>query len=323
MNSPDPGFPVETLALPHEDAAGVRRVFDEWGAAYRPGSPIERGLMLQAAAASIEFRRSLHIRVTLLAENVRRAELEFEHDQEDTIRKYVKMFDVDPGDAMVGLKRSAAGCRYAIARWERLEALLADDGTWYGSDRIEAIHLQGHSAVVQDLYFSETAYRTWLYCLAAQPDPKQPDIDLICHETVVPKALQDKYGTLWRPDPNESRAQLQKTVARELAFLRDREEWLRVQFVEPARAAAREKAMARVSSENPQLLRDLSTHQRSFQQAVRTFQNLRIQIARSPSRVDAIPDIPPRELRTPNRDGILAETRDRPARLPRACHVGD
>jgi hypothetical protein len=128
------------------------------------------------------------------------------------------MLDGDPSAAVVALKRSAAGCRWLIGRWEYLEEKLKAGGTWYSCDRIEAIQLQGLSAMVEDLYISESDYMTWPNALAAQPDPKERDIQLVLDRRVMPKSIQDRDVEVWRPDPAVSREALATIVARELAF---------------------------------------------------------------------------------------------------------
>jgi hypothetical protein len=90
---------------------------------------------------------------------------------EDAIERFWRMLDGDPGTPVVGFERSAAGCRWMITRWERLERLLAADGTWYGMDRFETIQLQGLSAMVPNFYESEPARaEVPLQTLARRPD---------------------------------------------------------------------------------------------------------------------------------------------------------
>jgi hypothetical protein len=175
------------------------------------------------------------------------------------------MFDGDAAKAVLALKRSAAGCRYLIARWEYLERLLAAEGTWYGADRIEAIQLQGLSAMVEDLYLSESAYMTWLHCLAAQPNPKERDIALVLDRRVMPKSLQDRDVAVWPGDAAASRAALAALVARELPALRRREEWLRVNYEQPAQAGAKERALAKLACDPQEVA--LLRAQRSAEQA--------------------------------------------------------
>ena len=87
------------------------------------------------------------------------------------------MLETQPGAAVVGLKRSALGVRFLIGRWERLLGLIQEEGTLYGNDRNEAINYQGAKASnPEDLFQSEGAYLTYLYCLMCQPEPKDEHV---------------------------------------------------------------------------------------------------------------------------------------------------
>src|SRR5262249_10758925 len=150
-----------------------------------------------------------------------------------------------------------------IEYWEHLAARLQEDGTWYGADRCMAIQLRGLSACVDHLYFDEDAYWTWVWALAAQPNPKDRDIELILRTDVIRRRIQDKDIQVWRRDPEECRASMHKLVDEVLPPLRELESELRTRYEEPARAAARERALARVSKDEIQLLRELRSHERS------------------------------------------------------------
>jgi hypothetical protein len=254
---------------------------EEWHRFFEPASPMERGLMDQALQAEQDRDECVRVRATLRAEVVRTADRYWEEAEEDAIDGYRRMLDGDPWAAVVGLKRSAAGCRWLIARWEHLEQALAAGGTWYGGDRIEAIQLQGLSAMVEDLYISESAYMTWVHCLAAQPNPKERDIALVLDRRVMPKALQDRDVAVWPGDPAASRAALAAIVARELPALRARAELLRVKYEEPARAEAQEQALARlaVRKDEVALLRAQRSHEQAYERACRTFLKVRRALA--------------------------------------------
>ena len=185
------------------------------------------------------------VRAAVRTERVRTAVLYYERDQEDEVIRCTYEASDCVADAMRHMLRSAAGCRWAIDHWEKLKKKLTDDGTWYGIDRVYAIQLQGVSACPDELFSSEEAYTTWLDCLVAQPKPKQEDIDLILDRRRVPKSMQDRDLKLWPGNPAESRARLQAIVDRELPRLKALEETLRVQYEEPARAAAKDLALAR------------------------------------------------------------------------------
>jgi hypothetical protein len=263
------------------------QIYDQWRASFGgTRSPLEQGLIDQAASAADERAECLRIRAALRADVVRTADRYWEEAQEDAIERFRRMLDTDPGTAVVGLRRFAAGCRWMIARWERLEQLLAADGTWYGMDRFEAIQLQGLSGVVLNLYESEPAYFTWLHCLAAQPNPKQRDTDLVLDRRVMPKSVQDRDLEVWPGDPEASRAYLAAIVARALPPLRARAELLRVKYEEPARAEAKEQALARLACEQKEqaLLRAQQGHEQSYERACRTFLKVRVALVAEESR---------------------------------------
>jgi hypothetical protein len=250
---------------------------DEYSRFFNPASPLERGWIAHVVQAQEDRNECLRVRAALRDEAVRMADRYYEEAEEDAVDGFRRMLDGDPWAAVVGLKRSAAGCRWLIARWERLEQALAIGGTWYGCDRIEAIQLQGLSAMVDDLYISEAAYMTWLHCLAAQPNPKERDIALVLDRRVMPKALQDRDVEVWPGDPAASKKALEAIVARELPALRAREAMLRVKYEEPARAEAKEQALARLAlrKEEVALLRAQRSHEQSYQRACRMFLKVR------------------------------------------------
>ena len=191
--------------MPHEDAAENRRFYNQWIAAYPSRDPIVRGFVQQAVLAQLEKRRIERGRAAVRAERVRTAVLYYERDQEDEVIRCTYEASDCVADAMRHMLRSAAGCRWAIDHWEKLNKKLTDDGTWYGIDRVYAIQLQGLSACLDELFSSEEAYMTWLDCLVAQPKPKQEDIDLILDRRHVPKSIQDRDRKLWPGDPVASR----------------------------------------------------------------------------------------------------------------------
>ena len=230
----DASFSLETLTLPHEDPANLRRIENEWMTAYPCSSPIERGYLRQAMVAELEKRRVERARATVRADRVRTAVRDFEHQQEDEVSRCVGQFTDHCEYWLRHLLRSAAGCRWAIAKWEELHKKIVDDGTWYGADRITAIQLQGFSALLDQLCFYEQGYQTWLDCLVAQPNPKQRDIDLILDWRRVPKSMQDRDVQLWPGDPAASRARLKAIVDRELPPLKALEKTLREEYEEPA-----------------------------------------------------------------------------------------
>jgi hypothetical protein len=275
----DSGFSIETLTLPHEDPAEHRRLYNEWITAYPSRDPIERGFVRQAVVAQMEKRRLERVRAALRTDRARTAVLFFEQLQEDEVAESLALFNKSCRSGLRYLLRYGAGVRWAIAFWEKLQTKLTDDGTWYGADRIGAIQLQGVSAAIDELFLSEQAFMTTLDCLVAQPNPKQKDIDRLLDPRCVPKSIQDRDVKLWPGNPAESRARLQALVDSELPRLRALEETLRVQYDDPARAAAEDLALAQVTKAEMSLLRAERMHEQSYAQAVNALLKVRKQAA--------------------------------------------
>ena len=152
----------------------------------------------------------------------------YDCDQEDEVDRYRGMLDTQPGLAVVGLKRSALGVRFLIGRWERLLRLIKEEGTLYGNDRNEAINYQGARATnPEDLFQSEGAYLTWIYCLMCQPEPKDEHFVALGNEHWMPASLMDRGSEQWLGDASLCKKLLEELAERELAYLRPREERLR------------------------------------------------------------------------------------------------
>src|SRR5262249_34184701 len=98
---------------------------------------------------------------------------------------------------------------------------------------------------------------------------------------VMPKAIQDRDIEVWPGDPVASRAALEAIVARALPALRAREAMLRVKYEEPARAEAKEQALARLACDKKEvaLLRAQRSHEQAYEGACRTFMKLRRALA--------------------------------------------
>ena len=241
MNSPDSGFPIDILCLSEAEASEAPARFSTSG-----GLPTIRPCRSNARFWNRPFSRcsrnagcSGFGRRSRPSESApRRLHVLAASDRGRGLQVATLLFNSDCCAAGNALERSAVGLRELIRRWERLAKLLSDEGTWYGSDRLEVIRLKGLSPRVLDLYLQEDAYWIWVHCLAAQPNPKQRDIDLILREDVMPKRLQDKDVQVWRPDPDQSRQYLLDLVTGELTRLKSAEAAFRLSYEEPARAAA-------------------------------------------------------------------------------------
>jgi hypothetical protein len=263
------GLRIEELAQGGEKPDELRARLDAAYGTYGPTTPGEVALVEQVVVAELEIERLHRLRATLRAEAARRAEIHLQHAREDEVFHQVRLLETDPATAVMNLKRRARGVRYLVERWERLERLLSEEGTWYGMDRNEAIQLQGYSSALTNIYFAAPAWETWRDCLAAQPNPQPLDIELICEPDVVPKEIQDRDVPLWRPDPEACRARLRALVERTLPPLRQLAATLRALEEEPERAAAQDTARAHLDKQHPKLIEALRSHELSLRSALR------------------------------------------------------
>jgi hypothetical protein len=182
------------------------------------------------------------------------------------------MLATQPGAAVVGLKRSALGVRFLIGRWERLLRLIKEEGTLYGNDRNEAINYQGAKASKpEDLFESEGAYLTWLYCLMCQPAPKDEQFVAMGNERWMPASLMDRPPAEWLGEASLCRKLLVELGERELAYLRPREERLRVNYETPARDSAEVRRQVLQSPDGARLLREAESHNRQYHRAYNAF----------------------------------------------------
>ena len=216
-------LPIEKYALLTENSPELGEKLNRWYAFYRPASPGECELTNIAVMSSVELHRVQTTLTQLVNDGIRTARFDYDCDQEDQVTHYRAMLETDPGTAVVGLKRLALGARFLISRWERLLRLLDEQGTWYGLDRTEAINYQGaKGSVPADLYHSEGAYLTWLYCLMCQPEPKDEHFVALGNELWMPAGLSDRKTEHWFGEGPVCRKLLREMAERELALLRPR-----------------------------------------------------------------------------------------------------
>jgi hypothetical protein len=265
--------PVELYALLTEAAPDLQERYEEYFDFYNPSTPGERDLLEIAVGSNISRGR---VRATLaeVANNdIRTAIFHHEAEQEDEVQRYRDLLATRPGAAVVGLKRSAMGCRFLIARYERFRRLLREEGCLLGNDRDELILYQGARASDDPacLHESVGAYLTTLFCLIAQPDPKDEIVMELAGERFMPEALRGRRTELWLGGPRLCRAVLVKIVERELAWLRQREALLRTHHEKPARAGTEVRRQVPWSREGMQLARLQRMHEQQFVQSYQVF----------------------------------------------------
>jgi hypothetical protein len=265
-------LPIEKYALITENAPELGRMLEAWYGFYQPGTPGECALIEMAVMALVQQRRVLACLTEVVNQEIRTAVYRYNCEQEDEVQYYRGLLETRPGEAVVGLKRTALGVRFLIGRWERLLRLIQDEGTLYGNDRDEAIHYQGARATKpENLYESEGAYLTWVFCLMAQPKPKDEDFVNIGNEKFMPLGLNDRNIENWLGDGSLCRGLLTELAERELAYLRPREELLRLRYETPARDGAEVRKQVLQSPIGARLQREADTQARHFHRAYDAF----------------------------------------------------
>ena len=232
-------LPIERYAVLTENAPELGAKLQHWYDFYLPSTPGECEQLDMAVMASVQFRRVNACLTETVNEEVRTAIFKYDCAQEDEVDHYRRMLESRPGEAVVGLKRSALGCRFLIGRLERLLGLIDTEGTLYGNDRDELIHYQGARATnPENLFQSEGAYITWLYCLMAQPVPDLEHMAALGQVGIMPAGLKDREPEHFLGEHDLCRQLLRKRIEGELAALRPREELLRKTYEVPARDGA-------------------------------------------------------------------------------------
>jgi hypothetical protein len=183
------------------------------------------------------------------------------------------MLPTRPDRAILELRRLALGCQYLIGRLERILDLLYEEGTLYGNDRNEAIHLCGARAGAdrECLFESTGAYLVWLYALASQPAPKDQDFIDLGNARYMPEELRDRPTEHWLGPPELGWGLLVALFERMLADLRVREERLRTQYEAPSRAGAEVREQVLRGPDGMQLAQLDRTHRQNFLQAYQAF----------------------------------------------------
>ena len=265
-------LPIEEYALLTENAPELGAKLDDWYSFYQPATPGECEWLDMAVMASVQARRVHACLTATVNHQINTAFFDFDCAQEDEVARYRAMLETDPGAAVVGLKRSALGIRFLIARWERLLRLIKEEGTLYGNDRNEAINYQGAKASKpEDLFQSEGAYLTYMYCLMCQPEPKDEHFVAMGNEKWMPAGLMDRKIEHWLGKASLCRKLLEELAERELAYLRPRERRLRNSFEMPGRDSAEIRRQVLQGPVGARLLREAESHNRQYHRAYGAF----------------------------------------------------
>jgi hypothetical protein len=137
------GLRAEEYSLLGEDRAQLKQLTDEWVEYYQPRSPGERASLDRCVYATVQLQRCARYHADSVAEQVRKAQEQWHRDQEDEVAGLKKQLETEPDEASRLLKRSTLGCRWMIAEWRKLRAILDRGKTWVLPEREKAIRMLG------------------------------------------------------------------------------------------------------------------------------------------------------------------------------------
>src|SRR6516162_8315079 len=143
LNALKHGLRAEEFALPGEDQEELKRLTDEWVDYYEPRSPGERAVLDRCVYATLQAKRCARFHAEAVAEQVRSAQEDWFHTQEDEFAALKEQLQTAPAEAVRKLKRSTKGCRWLIAQWTQLLEPLDAGQFWVASEREQATRLCG------------------------------------------------------------------------------------------------------------------------------------------------------------------------------------
>jgi hypothetical protein len=268
MNSLKHGCRAAVVPLPNEDPKAIEARAREWHDYYRPESPAARHLADECAHATVLADRCRRALTAALAEQVRAAVGDWDARQEDEVAALAARLPGDPAAAVRKLKRTAAGCRWLIERWEALAEELARYHVWCEPERMLATRLLGLRPEPEHLPNCPEAFLVHLFNFAGNTTHTPDEVRALVSSDLMPACLRERYGPATLPAVEPSRAWLARRCVEELEGLRAREERLRVEVEGPSRAGAADRALApRDDGDGRLLLRYQAEARTAFHQA--------------------------------------------------------
>jgi hypothetical protein len=220
------GLRAEVIPLPHEDPETVRIRTRLWNDHYLPKSPAAQHLVNDCVQATLLSDRVHKYHAVALSDQITNALANWEKDREETLEDFIGLLPLRPRDASIGVHATSLGCRWVVAQWERLGAILDTTGYWSTDERDDALRLLGDDPEMASLKYSEQAWMMFLYHIICQPVPSQSALDELCTEQQRPPALRGTFRADNLPDRDECLAELRLMIANEIGEARERERYL-------------------------------------------------------------------------------------------------
>ncbi len=230
------GLRAEVVALPQEDPDEVEARSRAWNDHYQPGSPAAQHLVNQCVQATLLADRVHRYHVAAVSARVVEAQAAWDLAREGEVDQLVDLMAKEPAEAVAGLRRTDAGRRWMIGRWEELGRMLDDRGYWTDYERNEAVRMLGLRPEPHHMKGQPGAWLTRLSNLLCRPEPSGTAVGAMFAPDRMPGPLRASYRLDALPDPDACRRSLDATVADQIALLNAGRD-------DPARAAAGDRAL--------------------------------------------------------------------------------
>ena len=219
------GLRAAQLALPNEDPQEAQAETLRWFEHYQPRTEHQDELVGRIAGACTLQRRCQRAYSALVAEQVLNAEADLEQAHEQQVDELTARFHTEPAAAVAGLRRTALGCRWLLARWTRLRDQLGWQGGLGGPDADDLLRLCGHRArYLAQRCPDPEAFELRLHCVLSAPGALPEALEAMLWR--LPEGLKPAYRARWG-DPEANRAELRRHIDAALAELVEREQRLR------------------------------------------------------------------------------------------------
>ena len=285
------GLRAAVVALPNEDPEEVAARAEEWEGFYKPASPAARHLVDQCVRATLLADRVHRHHSAALAQQVREATKTWDEQRADEVEGWKTLLATDPAVAVRGLRKTAAGLRYMVGRWEVLGAEFAGCGKWVRQETEEAVRLLGQSPDPATLAQQPGAWRVkFLNVLCARGEPAPETLAWYVDPRRFPNTSEAAGLSARPPARDEARALLCDLIASELASLRDLAEFIEAEYDGPSRAEASDRASMLTEGASARLvLRYQAEARTSFHRAYGELVKTLARDAESPSPNEANP----------------------------------
>jgi hypothetical protein len=274
MNSLKHGLRAETLVvLPGEDAGAFARRLEAWSGELAPHGELERYYAETIVTASWRRDRCIRNETAVLTERVLDAAGPDPERAAARARRLGARLAEDPAAVAHKLRRTSAGCRWMLQRWDDLDETLDDLGFWEHSRLHLALNLLGFAAQQWRDEWQVTAVLT---AFLAARRREQADADDVRHALGGRPAAMGKLEfeneveavAEFARGLGDGRARLKAIIAEARADLQDRLEW--VEAVEARRrATAADRAAFDDSASGQRRQRYEAMHERTLRSALR------------------------------------------------------